>query len=219
MTLSRFLIEYYPIFFVWGAGIAAVVAFRRSQPLHFKMLAIFIFLYALCDTIGAVMAAFYGLKNHFYYNILYGIQYLVISFFYYHILVNRTIRKIISVFFIVFPVLFIVNSAWIQGFYTLQTYSLVFGGCFMLLYTVAYIWQVYTSTETQSIYRDCTFWFSLAWLFYYGLNVPYLGMLNYLLENYPEFALSYYLKVIDLSDCLRSSLLIVGFLCMKWNKK
>jgi hypothetical protein len=198
-----------------AAGIVALISFRRRFPLHFKTLLIFVFVYAIVDTTGNVMAAYYGINNHFLYNILYGIQYLVIAFFYYHTLRNTSLRRIILLFFFLFPLFFIVNSCWIQGFYTLQTYSIVLGGSFILLFAIAYIWQVYTSLETQSIFRDPIFWFSLAWLFYYGLNVPYLGMLNYLLKKDPIFALAYYIKVIYFSDCLRSTLLIIGFLCKK----
>jgi len=219
MTLSRFLIEYYPNIFVVAAGIVALLSFRRRLPLHFKTLLIFVFIYSIVDTTGNVMAAYYGLKNHFLYNILFGVQYLVIAFFYYYILKNTSLKKVILAFFLLFPLFFIVNSCWIQGFYRLQTYSIVLGASFMLLFAVSYIWQLYTSTETQSIFRDPVFWFSLAWLFYYGLTAPYLGMLNYLLNNYYDFASNYYLWVIDFSDCLRSSLLIIGFLCLKVKMK
>ena len=212
-SISRFLIEYYPNIFVLAAGIVALLSFRRSYPFHFKTLLIFVFLYSIVDTIGNIMAAFYKLPNHFLYNILYSIQYIIVAFFYYYILKNLTLKKMIRGFFIVFPLFFIINSIWIQGFYTLQTYSVVLGGGFILLLAVAYIWQGYTSMETQSIFRDPVFWISLALLFYYGLNVPYLGMLNYLLKNDPNFALDYYIRVIYISDCLRSSLFIIGFLC------
>ena len=161
------------------------------------------------------MARIYGLNNHFYYNLVWGVQYMIIAYFYYHTLQSRVIKKIILGFFAFFPIFFIINAGWIQGFYTLQTYSIMLGASFMLLFAVSYIWQVYTSTETQSVFRDPVFWFSLAWLFYYGLTAPYLGMLNYLLNNDPDFAHGYYIWVIDFSDCLRNSLLIIGFLCKK----
>jgi hypothetical protein len=217
MTFPKFLIGYYPNIFVLAAGIVALLTFRRSYPFHFKALLIFVFLYSIVDTIGNVMAAYYKQNNLFLYNILYGVQYIVIAFFYYYILQNLTLKKMIKGFFFVFPLFFIINSIVIQGFYPLQTYSHVLGGGFILLLAVAYIWQVYTSLETQSIFRDPVFWISLSLLFYFGLNVPYLGMLNYLLnlKSHPNFALDYYTWVIYISDCLRSSLLIIGFLCMK----
>ena len=209
-----FLIKYYPVFFSWAASIVALITFRRWMALHFKVLLVFVFLYAFVDTAGAIIGPYYG-SDHFLFNLLWGIQYLVIAYFYYHTLQSRIIKKVILIFFVLFPIFFFINACWIQGFFTLQTYSIVLGGSFMLLFAVAYIWQVYISTETQSIFRDPVFWFSLAWLFYYGLNVPYLGMLNYLWENNPKFALRFYLMVIDVSDCLRNLFLIIGFLCKK----
>jgi len=188
------------------------------MPLHYKLLLVFVFLYAFADTAGAIIGSYYG-TNHFFFNIVWGIQYMIIAYFYYHTLQSRTIRKIILGFFALFPLFFIINACWIQGFYKLHTYSIAIGGSFMLLFVIAYIWQVYTSTETQSIFRDPVFWFSLAWLFYYGLTAPYLGMLNYLLTNFPDFAYDYYVRVVDFSDCLRNSLLIIGFLCKKTASK
>jgi hypothetical protein len=231
MAILRFLFDFYPLIFSWAASIVALIAFRRWLPLHFKLLLVFVFLYAFVDTAGNIIARYYidtagniiaryyKLNNHFYYNLVWGVQYMVIAYFYYHTLQSRIIKKIIVGFFALFPIFFIINASWIQGFYRLQTYSIVLGASFMLLFAVSYIWQVYTSTETQSIFRDPVFWFSLAWLFYYGLTAPYLGMLNYLLNNFYDFASDYYLWVIDFSDCLRSSLLIIGFLCMKATMK
>jgi len=219
MAILRFLFDFYPLIFSWTASIVALMVFRRWMPIHFKLLLVFVFVYVLVDTAGTYFARNNGLNNHFLYNILWGVQYMIIAYFYYNMLQSRIIKKIILGFFALFPIFFIINACWIQGFYTFQTYSIVLGASFMLLFAVSYIWQVYTSTETQSIFRDPVFWFSLAWLFYYGLTAPYLGMLNYLLDNNPKFASDYYLWVIDFSDCLRSSLLIIGFLCLKATMK
>ena len=219
MDILRFLLDFYPLIFSWAACIVSLITFRRCMPLHFKLLLVFVFLYAFIDTAGAIIARIYELKNHFLYNLVWGVQYMIIAYFYYHTLQSRVIKKIIRGFFVLFPILFIINACWIQGFFMFQTYSIVLGASFMLLFAVSYIWQIYTSTETQSIFRDPVFWFSLAWLFYYGLTAPYLGMLNYLLTNFPDFAYDYYVRVVDFSDCLRNSLLIIGFLCKKTASK
>jgi len=215
MDILRFLFDFYPLIFSWAACIVALITFRRWMPLHFKLLLVFVFLYAFIDTTGAVIGRYYDISNHFLYNIVWGVQYMIIAYFYYHTLKSRVIKKIILGFFALFPIFFVINAFWIQGFYTFQTYSIVLGASFMLLFAVSYIWQVYISTETQSIFRDPIFWISLAWFFYYGLTAPYFGMLNYLLNKDPDFASNYYIWVVDFSDCLRNSLLIIGFLCKK----
>ncbi len=210
-VVIQFFASYYPTGFVILCGIVALAVFRRSWPTSFKLLAIFTAIYLIGDTIGALMS-FNHLKNHFVYNILYSLQFLVIALFYYLHLSRIALKKAILLFFVLFPVFVLVNTLWFQGFYDLQTYSYVFGGCFAILLSVGYLWQLYTSEETHSIFRDPVLWFSLAWLVNFAFTVPYFGMLNFLMINFPDFAYVYYLLVIDISDCLRSILLTIGFI-------
>ena len=88
-----------------------------------------------------------------------------------------------------------------------------------MVLAVAYLWQLYTSDETQSIFRDPVFWISLAYLFYCTISVPYLGMLNYLYENYPEFTRQYYVIIYDVAIIIKNVLLTAGFLCMQFPMK
>ena len=219
MSLLQFLTEYYPIVFVWVSGITIIAVYRNSWPLSFKILAFFILFYTIADTTGNIMAAFYKMRNHFVYNFLYTIQFIIIAIFFYYQLNSSLIKKAISYFFFIFPLFVFVNSIWFQGIYTLQTFSYVLGGSFAILLSVAYLWQLYISVETHSIFRDPVFWFSLTWLLNFAITVPYFGMLNYLIKNFPALALNYYLIVVDISDCLRSILLTIGFLCMAAAKK
>ncbi len=219
MSLFQFLTEYYPTDFIWVSGITILIVYRNSWPLSFKILAFFILFYTIGDTTGNIMGAFFKTKNHFVYNFLYTIQFIVISIFFYYQLNSSLVKKIILYFLFSFPLFVFVNTIWFQDFFTLQTFSYVFGGSFVILLSVAYLWQLYISEETHSIFRDPVFWFSLAWLLNFAVTVPFFGMLNYLNTNFPVLALNYYLLVIDISDCLRSILLMIGFLCIRAAKK
>ena len=219
MSLFQFLTEYYPIVFVWISGITIVIMYRNSWPLSFRILAFFILLYVVSDTTGSIMGVVYKMRNHFVYNFLYTIQFIVISIFFYYQANSSVIRKVILYFLFIFPLFVFVNAIWFQNFFTLQTFSYVFGGSFVILLSVSYLWQLYVSEETHSIFRDPVFWFSLAWLLNFAVTVPFFGMLNYLNSNFPDLALNYYLLVIDISDCLRSILLTIGFLCIRVMKK
>lgn len=219
MTIFQFLTRYYPVVFLWALGIVVALVYRRSWPLHYRVLAGFVLIYLVLDTTGSIMAAFYKRNNLYLNNILYGVQFVAISYFYYHELKNKTIRKMLLAFLIGFPILFVINSLLIQGFFTWQSYTLVLGASFTIAWTIAYLWQLYNSEETQSIFGDPVFWFSLSWLLYFIVMLPYGGMLNYLLEKYPTFTYNYYIKVIDLVDCLHKLLLTIGFLCMRARAK
>lgn len=126
-------------------------------------------------------------------------------------------KRLIKIFIILFPILVLINNIWLQGFYKLQTYTYVLGGLFIISFAIAYLWQLYNSEETHSIFSEPVFWFSIAWLFYFIVTVPYFGMLNFIVENYRAFAEKYYL-LIDITDSLYKLLLAVGFLWLKARK-
>ena len=115
----------------------------------------------------------------------------------------------------IFPLFVLVNTIWIQNFFALQTYSFVVGGSFILLLSVAYLGELYTNEEAQNIFHNPVFWFSLAFLIYFAVSVPYFGMLNYLVANYLSFAELYYELIYEGTICLYNILLTIGLLCMK----
>ena len=78
-----------------------------------------------------------------------------------------------------------------------------------------YLRELYTDEETQNIFRNPLFWFSIAFVIHFAVNIPYFGMLNYLVKNQLKFATRYYLIIMDGTICLYNILLTVGFLCMK----
>lgn len=212
MTYFYFLVEYYPLVFLWISAITVVAVYRSSWPLSYKILAIFILFYTLSDTIGGIMASFYKMNNHFIYNFLYSVQFLVISYFYYHRLTSRLLKKTIKISVFTYMLLDIVSAIWLYRVDTLHTYNYVLGGFVVVILSLAYLLQLYGSAESNNIFYDPVFWFSLAWLLNFSITVPFFGMINYLNTNYPVLALDYYVLVIDIADCLRSILLTIGFL-------
>jgi hypothetical protein len=215
MTFSHFLQQYYPLVFDWLLAVVILAVYQRSWFQSYRVFALFSLLYVLMDTIGNVMAAFYKTNNLFLYNLVYDVQFLVIDYCFYHWLRRKALKNLAIAFLVAFPIFVLVNTIWFQGFFTWQTYSYVFGGGFIFVLSIEYLWELYISEETKSIFHDPVFWFVLSWILYFGITVPYFGMLNYLLKNYPSLALNYYLLVIDTVDCLRNILLTIGVLCVR----
>jgi len=214
VVIFEFLKEFYTLFFVWLTCLTAIAVFRKTQPLSYRWFAVFIVVISILETIENYMA-FRGINNHFFFNIIFAFELTLLPLFFNYWLHFLTVKKIITGFLFIFPVLLLVNTIWIQGFYTLQTYTYVLGGSFVLLLSVAYLRELYTDEETHNIFRNPVFWFSIAYLIYFAVFVPYFGMLNYLVKNQLEFAKNYYLIIIDATICLYNILLTVGFLCMK----
>jgi hypothetical protein len=218
MVALQFIKEFYTLLFVWLSAFTAIAMYKKQWPFNFRVFAIFIIVYAVMDTFGNLLA-FNDVINHFYYNILHTIVFLVVPYFFYWQLHNRVLKKIINAYFIGFPLFVLVDIFLLQDYYRLLTYSYVVGGSMIMISAIAYLWQLYTREEVLNIFRDAVFWFSLAYLFFFAVSVPYFGMLNYLLQNHPEFTELYYRFIFDGAICLHNLFITVGFLCMKTTVK
>ena len=215
MVIVDFLKEYYTLFFVWLTCFTAIFIFRKSLSFSYRWFALLIILLSILETIASAVGFFVHIKNHFLFNILFALELTLVPYFFKYWLHSSWIKKIIEVYIFIFPFFVLVNTSWIQGFFTLQTYTYVIGGSFVLLLSVSYLRELYSDEETKNIFRNPVFWFSLAYLFYFAVSVPYLGMLNYLWSNYPSFTKLYYELIFDGTICLYNILLTIGFLCMK----
>jgi magnesium-transporting ATPase (P-type) len=210
--------QYYPIVFVWLSSIAAAFSFQKPWPSSFKWLAFSVVFMALIDTSGTILAA-YNIKTHFLYNILYTVNFVLIANFYYSQLSYPIVKRIARAFIYIFPLFVLANGLFIQGFSTLHTYSYVVGGSFIVAMAVAYLWELYISEDTQNIFQNPAFWFSISWLLFFAVSVPYLGMLNYLWSKVQVFTTYYYYIVYIGASILYNLGLIIGFLCKKATTK
>lgn len=123
------------------------------------------------------------------------------------------IRKCVRAFAILFSIVIIFDTLFIEGFHQLQSLVIVIGGTAIIILAAAYLRQLYLSDSNERITRDPWFWFSIAFIVYFGASVPYLGMLNYLWKNYMDFAAVYYYYIYITFTLLMHSLIIIGFLC------
>ena len=191
MAVLDFFKSFYTIFFVWIAGLAAAFSFRKPASFPFRVFASLIIFITVMETAANIMA-FNGRRNHFLFNIFEPVNFFTIAYFYTFHLHHPFLKKTIHFFLCIFPLFVVTNTILIQSLSNLNTNSYVFGGSFILLLSVVYLWQLYNSYETHSIFRDPVFWISIANLFYFAISVPYLGMLNFLYAQYPEFTREYY---------------------------
>ena len=212
--MIEFLKNFYTLFFVWLTCLTAIFIFRKTLPLSYRWFILLIIILSILETVANAIGFFGRMKNHFVWNIIYVIQLTLVPYFFKSWLHRLWIKKIITIYIYIFPLSILINTLWIQGFFTLHTYTFVIGGSFILFLSIAYLGELYTNEESQNILRNPVFWFSLAYLIYFAVSVPFLGMLNYLVTNYPSFANLYYEHIIERTNCLYNILLTIGFLCM-----
>lgn len=200
--------------FVFGVSAAvSLISFYYDYPLNLKLLSILWMLLFLIDVFGNMLGRMH-MQNYWLYNIFSWIWYPSLAYLYSRKLKSQLIGNIILLFLMVFPLIIIVDSIFIEGIINLQSFIIVFGGAFVVFMAAAYFRQLYLSEENQNITGDAWFWFSFGFIVYFaGGSVPFLGMLNYLTIHDQQFAADYYYYIYLSFTILLHLLILTGFLC------
>jgi len=210
---AKLLISTLPLLVVGCAAAVSLVSFRRHYPAALRKLSVF-WVFNFCVDLCGHITKYYGLKNHWLYNIYFWLMYLVLAYLYDRQVKNKYVHLAIRAFYIVFPLLVLAESL-VSGIDKLQTLMLVAGSIFMIFLAAAYFRQLYLSEDNESVARDPWFWFSFGFILYFGCTVPFLGMLNYLWGHYKEFTNFYYSYFCNSFAILLNLLIITGFLCQR----
>jgi hypothetical protein len=196
-------------------GAAAVVSlrsFRNNFPADLRWLSVLWIGLFVVDVVGSMLKV-KNVNNLWVYNVFGWLFYLPLMVLYYRKIEQILIRKCIKVFAILFMTMIIADTAMFEGFWQLQSLVIVVGGTAIIILAGAYLRQLYLSESNESISRDPWCWFSIAFIVYFGVSVPYLGMLNYLWAHYTQFAAEYYFYVYISFTMLMHCLIITGFIC------
>jgi hypothetical protein len=213
MDAERFILLYFPVTIVGLAAATSLLSFRFNYPASLKMMSLLWVYHFLVDLAGNI-TRYLEIKNHWLYNIHFSILYILLSYLYGRQIESKAVRFIIRGFYIVFPILFIIECIR-HGIKNLQTNILVIGGSFIIFLSTAYFRQLYKSEDNDRITRDPWFWFSFGFIINFGGTLPFLGMFNFLWKYYPGFTKFYYLYFSNSFTILLNILIITGYLCRR----
>ncbi len=152
-------------------------------------------------------------ENYWLYNCFHFFFYPWLAYIFSHVLENRKIQTAISVFYWVFILFVICNTLFIQGFMAWQTLTHVVGGCFIIFLGGAYFFQLLNSMDNERITTDPFFWVSFGLVLYFGGSVPFLGMFNYVKNNFFDFASFYFTYVYNAFSIILNLIIVRAFLC------
>jgi len=213
IVLLAFIKMYYTVVFVWLSGLAALWALRKPLPFAYRLFAWMVVVLSLQLT-AAYILAFNNIPNHALFNFFDPLEFFLVPLFFRFQLTSAWLKRVITGYLFIFPIFVLVNLLWIQDLQHLATNSYVAGAAFTLLLCVAYLWQLYNSEDTESIYIDPVFWISLGYVFYTAVSIPYLGMLNDLWNKHPQFTRQYYFIMYYGAIIVNRIFLTIALLCL-----
>lgn len=199
------------------ATIAGLIKFRSSLPIHLKGI-ILMMPFILLVEIGAIF--FRNLiKNHnvlIQYNIIMLFEFLVYAYLFKQIITSRLVKKIITIFVTIFPLFWCISVFFIFKITEWNSYVFLVGGTFTIIWALIYFYQLLTSLEGISISNCGEFWIALGIIIFYSCNVPFMGVYNFLMVNYPSLILNFQIGL-QIANITMYSLFTYAFLCKKTN--
>jgi hypothetical protein len=217
MNFQKHILPFLPLAALVIAASIALVK-HRQRPSYFKPFAFFWLFILLVEITGHILR-WNKIHNHWLYNISYFATFLFLPWFFSRFPEADFLKKITPGYLISFSVFFLVEALFRKPFTQLLTTVFVAGGGIITLFSAAYLWQLYKSEEVKSIQSDPHFWMSIGFFFYYASLTPFLGMLNYLWQNFPEFTKTYSLIINYGFTILLNTLICVAYLCRMINTR
>lgn len=194
--------------------IAALVWQRLNKPL--RLAALICTMNLLFETSGNFLG-YKNISNIWLYNFSDLMRFTLWLVFFYLIFIGRQ-SKFVFMLLMLFPCFWLL-ALWFQPVTEFQTLSFVIGSILILLCCFLFLLNEYQSESTERITLSAYFWICIGLLIYYSLNLPFIGLYNWLLESSLQFT-SLYFKVCVIGSSIVLSLLMgKGFLCTIPKKK
>lgn len=189
----------------------------RLHPIHLKIFSILLIIDLFNELLATkglhfLMDTFHVKNNLIVYNTFVLIQFTAYAIYFFEVIQFKWFKKICIAFLLLFPVLWIVTVWYVFGIYNWNSYIHVAGSAFTIIACAVFFYQLYAGDELVSLSRNTEFWITAALFIFYTSNLPYTGMLNYLISNAFNVAesLGYVLRLLNI---VMYSIIIYAFLC------
>jgi hypothetical protein len=189
----------------------------RLHPAHLKLFAILLVVDLINEILATLMfpylrSIFHLENNMIIYNSFVLLQFMVYTAYFFMIIRFKWFKGICIAFLILFPLLWIITVWYVFGIYSWNSYIHVAGSAFTIIACAVFFYQLYTGDELVSLSRNTEFWIAAALFIFYTCNLPYTGMLNYLVNNALGAAedLGVVLRLLNIA---MYSIIIYAFLC------
>lgn len=200
-------------------GLAVFVGLVRQHKLQKSVkIALLICIINLLSEIAGYMLTAKGYKNIWLYNIADVVRYQL-WFLYYWASCQQQLQKKYYVYLIVAFLIVYGITLYYQPLAVFQTISFIGGGIMLLSCAVIFYMNEYRSTSTQKLTANPHFWISTGLLIYYTLNLPFIGLYNFLFKASPIISKSYFLVCVIGSSLILSSFMIKAFVCQPTKPK
>lgn len=196
----------------------ALYKFKLLYNSNLRLLFVVLAFIVITEVVGLMkLYVFEGIRqmdNFTYYNITTLIILLLYYVLYFDNLKVGRHRNVFLAACIITILFYIINIAFIQTGPTFHTYSFTIGSICLCLGIIFYVKEIVESEQIIFVSKQPLFWVSIGLFSFYIINIPYMGMYNYLVKDYIDFLVLCRKISLFLNYCMYSCI-IIGLLCLK----
>ncbi len=191
--------------------------YTKKQPkTYWTSFPWFLILVGIMDGVGLLinytLIKSYPKLNLFYYQ-LFVIPFQVIYYFWIinqNILTNKRLYYIGIIIFLISIILECFTLVNLEG-YWFNSSSYMVANLLLLAHILRYFHQLSKNDRILFFYKERMFWVSLGLLIFWLAALPFFGIFNYLLLNYPSVHL-FYFKVVLILNYIMYTCFLISFI-------
>lgn len=196
------------------AFIAAISNYFKTKKPVLKWFSLFLLLTNFIEW-GNIFRLF-SIKhsNNWVANLFNPVEFAFYGWLYFSVIDNNDDRKKIKTVFTLFLFATIINISFGQGFIYFDSYSYIFGCCFLILCVYLYFRQLINSVTEIKILTNPYFWISIGVLFFYTGQAFLMAFFQYFLyiKDFESFR-SVFFFFNNLLNAILYSCLSISFFC------
>jgi hypothetical protein len=201
------------------AFLSSLRSFRLGFPFHLRLFSMLLGLTFLVELAADLTERIGHTRNNYWlYNGFAPVEFWIYGYYFYQLIRVRLARSVIFYFLVLFPVFWAVTVFFVFTFNTWNSYVIIAGSFFTVLFVVMYYYQILMTREIQSLRNLPEFWIATGMLIFYLGALPFYGALNFL-WTYHQSAATTLWRILLIMDTLMYLLFSYAFLCRTINIK
>lgn len=190
---------------------SATIYFDKRGSLYLKSFPPFLIITTCVETIG-YYTRIKGINSTPMFNFFTTFEFVFYFCILYSIISLQKIKKVILFCLWLYPVAAIINILFIQGITRMHFYTLNVGAILIVIFCIAYFYQLIKLPRQVSPLREPAFWICCGLLFFYSITLPIMAGMKLLLFR-DSFELKLYYLLINISNFFLYGFFTLAFIC------
>lgn len=160
-------------YFEIGAFIVSVVTYPKFKGTAYRLFPFFLFFIVLTELAGRYIRTVLHQHNAWLYNFSTTLEFIYYAYVFNRVFQNGGHKHLAILFMRSYPILVLINLAFIQGFSAFHSYTVALGSFFMIIFSCLFFYEMLLNPEELSLHRHPMFWISTGILFFYLGDISY----------------------------------------------